>query len=111
MQIGQMKYPIYLQSKVSTTSASGQQLEVWTNATDPVFSAIDWQSAGEKTEGSQPVGRITGKFTIHNIGTITSENTRISYNNEVYEVTSVLPIKNDVFLELMATVTDNENVS
>lgn len=111
MQVGAMKYQIYIQSHTTTTLDSGQEQDTWTNATDPIFCGINWVNASEGKEGEQKVGKQSGKFIIYNIQTLTAEGNRIQYEDKVYEIESVTPIDNDRFLEIFATVKDNQNVS
>lgn len=105
MQAGLLRYPITIQRFSEVELASGQLEKSWTNLIE-LLSAINYKHGSEGYEADQKVASLKPVFTVHNVVTVTPKD-RIRYNDQYYGIDSVIPIDQDVYLELEAMKRDN----
>lgn len=109
MQLGALNKVIELfKYSSATTLSSGQKQDVF--ATEGTFFAnVLYKDGSEGFEAGQKVASNTVVFTIHNILSDYNTRRKVLYDSEYYAVHRIVPIENDVFLELTCKVRDNLN--
>lgn len=100
--IGSMNKRVQVKRASTTRSSSGHEAVSYT--LDPEqWAAIEWKVGGSNEDviGGQFVATTKAHFTLAYDSTIT-ESDLISYDSKDYEITALMPQKNDCFLLVIA---------
>ena len=107
MQIGEMNKIITLYTVGTTTLASGQKQETFTEGL--TLFARYMPKGSEVYQANQKVALADDTFWVHNVITDLDKRMRLLYNGDTYEIKSIIPIEDDFFLEIMCGSRDNSN--
>lgn len=99
MQTGNLNEQIIIQKATRTTTSLGEKIAFTSLA--PVFGNFRYISDREKYTGGTVMAKQVARITIRNLGNEVSPHDRVIVAGTTYNVTSVKPINNRRFIELL----------
>jgi SPP1 family predicted phage head-tail adaptor len=92
-----------------TTLGSGQIVFNYSSIGEH-WAKMDYMDSKEAVEVSQRVETKPVKFTIHNIFTVLATDV-VKHRDVLYEIVSIVPVENEMYLEITAQTRDNQNLN